>query len=81
MLALKEQFENVMNGIIGSWEAFGPYASQLERLKEIGRSLGYSDNETIKKLKQEFLDTYSCLDETFDVLADVDGFRPPHHHR
>ena len=64
-------FDARLRDCIVEWECVSPtYLEKVDRLKDAGRAMGYSDAETIKILKEKFLSEYDCLDETFDPEDD-----------
>ena len=63
----KARYDHLMADCLYAWECFSPrYGTMVSRLKDIGRSLGRSDAETLQMLKNRFLTEYDCLDDSFD---------------
>lgn len=64
-------FDTRMSDCIVAWECVSPtYLEKVDRLKDAGRAMGYTDTETMGILREKFLDEFDCLDETFDPEDD-----------
>lgn len=67
----KATYDHLMAECLFAWECFSPrYGKMVAKLKELGRSLGRSDAETLQDLKNRFLAEYDCLDDSFDPEED-----------
>ena len=68
---VKARYDHLMSECLFAWECFDPaYGSKVAKLKELGRSLGRSDAESMATLKNRFLTEYDCLDDSFDPAED-----------
>ena len=71
MTNMNSLFDARMRDCIVAWECVSPtYLAEVDRLKDVGRAMGYSDAKTMQILKGKFLYEYDCLDETFDPEDD-----------
>lgn len=67
----KARYDNLMSECLFAWECFSPrYGKMVAKLKDLGRSLGRSDAESMATLKNRFLTEYDCLDDSFDPEED-----------